>query len=118
MKKHLLAAIFAPLLGICGGAEPDFHAGVCTHFAQNKGDAAANLDLVAQAGITSIRDEVSWAMTERKKGELKVPGFFADYLEEAARRDIRPLVILNYGNRFYDKGNYPVTPESIEGYKR
>ena len=32
--------------------------------------------------------------------------------------DIRPLVILNYGNRFYDKGNYPVTPESIEGYKR
>ena len=98
--------------------EPDFYVGVCTHFSQNKGVPAQNLDLIEQAGITAIRDEVSWRKVEREKGRLVVPDYFGNYLDEAVKRGIQPLVILDYGNPFYDGGSYPVSEEAVEGFAR
>lgn len=119
MKRHLLAG-FAALLfaGLCPAETPEFYAGACTHFAQNKGVPVLNLDLVREAGIASIRDEVSWSNVEQRKGELKVPDSFGHYLDEAVKRNIRPLIILDYANRFYDNGGYPTSPEAVEGFTR
>lgn len=118
MKKLLLTGFSAALFALCGAESPEFYVGVCTHFAQNKGNPELNLDLASQAGIVSIRDEVGWASVEQRKGELKIPGYFNRYLDEAVRRNLRPLVVLDYGNRFYDGGGYPSSPEAIEGFAR
>ena len=107
------------LLALTGWAEePEFYVGACTHFAQNKGVPSQNLDMAAQAGIVSIRDEVSWSGVEREKGKLVIPDSFGKYLDEAVKRGIRPLIILDYGNRFYDGGSYPVSDEAVEGFAR
>ncbi len=118
MKKALLTGFLLLLAAASRAEAPEFYLGVCTHFAQNKGDAASNLDLAAQAGVTSIRDEVSWSSVEKEKGVLKIPDSFGVYLDEAVKRGIRPLILLNYSNPFYDKGNYPVSPEAVEGFAR
>lgn len=117
--KHFFTILGCLLLALAGGAEePEFYVGVCTHFAQNKGTPSQNLEMAARAGIVSIRDEVYWQRVERQKGKLVIPDYFGKYLDEAVKRGIRPLIILDYGNRFYDGGNYPASDEAIEGFTR
>lgn len=118
MNRSLIVAFAVLLSGICLAETPEFYAGATTHFAQNKGVPEQNLDLAAQAGMSSIRDEVAWSGVEQRKGELKIPDSFGKYLDESVKRGIHPLVILDYGNRFYDGGNYPASAEAIEGYTR
>lgn len=118
MKRTGIIFCLILLFSLCGAREPEFYVGVCTHFAQNKGTPAQNLDMIAQAEIAAIRDEVAWSGVERVKGKLVIPDSFGRYLDEAAKRGIRPLVILDYGNRFYDGGNYPSSDEAIEGFTR
>ena len=117
--KHFFTILGCLLLALAGGAEePEFYVGVCTHFAQNKGTPSQNLEMAARAGIVSIRDEVYWQRVERQKGKLVIPDYFGKYLDEAVKRGIRPLIILDYGNRFYDGGNYPASDEALEGFAR
>lgn len=99
-------------------AHPSFLVGTTTHFIQGKGEVQRNLFLAAQAGLNSIRDEVSWATVERRKGVLQVPAIFDSYVNEARKHGISPLITLDYSNPHYDNGNYPVTPETIEGFTR
>lgn len=117
--KHFFTILGGLLLALAGGAEePEFYVGACTHFAQNKGTPSQNLEMAAHAGIVSIRDEVSWQRVERQKGKLVIPDYFGKYLDEAVKRGIRPLIIFDYGNRFYDGGNYPASDEALEGFAR
>ncbi len=95
-----------------------FLVGATTHFIQGKGEVPRNLSLAAQAGLNSIRDEVSWATVERRKGVLQVPKVFDSYVNEARKHGISPLITLDYGNPLYDDGNYPVTQETMEGFTR
>ncbi len=118
MNRSLIAAFTLLLSGICLAETPEFYMGTTTHFGQNKGVPGQNLDMARQAGIISIRDEVSWRSVEQRKGELKIPDSFGKYLDEAVKRGIQPLIILDYGNRFYDEGSYPASDEAIEGYAR
>jgi len=95
-----------------------FVVGACTHFSQNKGDLELNLERLRQAGIDSIRDELGWSSVERSKGRLAVPPGRDAYLHRAAALGIEPLLILDYGNRFYDGGRHPRSDEAIEGFCR
>ena len=63
---------FAVLLKAVEPVKPSaFAVGVCTHFSQGKGLLGANLGLMRQAGIGSLRDEVYWSGIEREKGRLE-----------------------------------------------
>lgn len=95
-----------------------FIVGVCTHFSQKKGMLQENLDLVAAAGIASIRDEVTWNSVEMEKGVFSIPPRIEAYVNAALERGIEPLLVLGYGNRFYQGGRKPTEPESIEGFVR
>jgi hypothetical protein len=92
--------------------------GVCTHFAQGKGHLPANLHLMKAAGVGSIRDEVSWSKVEREKGVLRMPPEWDRYVAEALESGIAPMLILDYGNRFYDGGNKPRSEEGISAFVR
>jgi hypothetical protein len=98
--------------------EKPFTVGVCTHFSQGKGILERNIESVQQAGIASIRDEVSWGAIEREKGKLGMPAQFDTYVRKAAGQGLNVLLILDYANGFYDDGDRPRSPEAIEGFCR
>ena len=79
------------------GAGPvDF--GVCTHFGHGKGSAPYSLDLIRLAGFTSIRDEIFWDSVEKKIGTFYFDPKYDKYVNAAVERDIRVLMLLDYGN--------------------
>lgn len=90
--------------------------GVCTHFSQKKGDITKNFQLMKNSGVKWIRDEYGWGTVEATKGTYTFPPELDAYVDEALRNGIKPLIILDYGNRNYDGGNAPYTDEGRKGY--
>lgn len=72
--------------------------GVCVHFS---GRCEKPIRLMREAGIRHLRDEISWAWVERKKGKLKIPEDREAWVEEVSKQGIKILLILNYGNALY-----------------
>ncbi len=95
-----------------------FQVGACTHFSQGKGILESNLDSLKSAGISAIRDEVGWGAVEAQKDRLQMPERYDTYVRRAAARGLNVLLILDYGNRFYDDADRPQSPEAIEGFCR
>ena len=92
--------------------------GVGTHLSGGKRDIISRLDLLQAAGVKSIRDDAAWALVEQKKGELKIPAHWDVLVDEAARRGIEVLWILDYGNRFYDGGGKPFSDDGRNAFAR
>ena len=119
----LVALCVGSAFGVQGGAASEsqarpFTVGACTHFSQGKGILDLNLDRIKRAGIASIRDEVGWGAVEREKGKLAMPEQFDTYVRRAAAQGVNVLLILDYGNRFYDDGDRPRSAEALEGFCR
>lgn len=124
---RLLPLILALVLGSTNVAcqsdslspgKPSFTLGVCTHFVQRKGLLEENLRLIRAAGFTSIRDEVPWAVVEVVQGSYQVPERVDAYVDAALAAGLQPVLVLDYGNRYYEKGMKPKAPESVDGFVR
>lgn len=72
--------------------------GTCTHFGHFKGSVPYGLDLIRLAGFSSIRDEIFWDRIEQKPGVFSFDPRYDRYVDAAVERDIRVLMILDYGN--------------------
>ncbi len=76
------------------------------------------LELLKKIGIGSIRDDISWGRVEKEKGVIK-PFPEYDITADAVKRlGTEPLLILNYGNGFYDNGKNPHSDEAISAFAR
>ncbi len=111
----LLTLAAAPLLGagLPSPTVPD-GLGVNIHFT---GAPAKDLDMLAAAGFRFIRMDFPWAGVEREKGVYD----FAPYDEltaALAARGIRPLYILDYGNKLYESANSVVTEPGRQAFAR
>lgn len=95
-----------------------FEIGVCTHFSQGKGLLPANLGLIQQSGATTLRDEVGWNRIESIKGVYKMPEEWDEFVRRAVVMHVEPLLILDYGNRFYDGGDKPRSRDAVEAFAR
>jgi hypothetical protein len=87
----------------------------------NRNELAATESALKDGGFTSFRDEVFWHRLEVKKGVLAYPDSLRDLdqlVTSCVARGMRPLIILNYGNRFYDDGGLLSSPEGIAAYAR
>ena len=96
---------------------PNTFVGLCSHYGQ-RAYPLASMDLLVRLGITEIRDEISWGNVEREKDQLALPDFAQTYIARAHQLGIRPLIIFDYANRFYDGGGYPLSDEAVAGYVR
>lgn len=88
--------------------------GVNIHFT---GAPAKDLDMLAAGGFRFIRMDFPWAGVEREKGVYD----FAPYDEltaALAARGIRPLYILDYGNKLYESANSVVTEPGRQAFAR
>jgi len=79
---------------------------------------ARQLSLIGEAGANSVRDDVHWSHVEPQKGHLIIPRGVDDLVNQALKANVQPLLILDYGNSFYDSGNKPVTPEALSAFAR
>lgn len=90
--------------------------GVCTHFGQFKHKVPETLELIRCMGAAWIRDEIYWSNVEREKGKFEFPEYYDTYIKAAGNLGIRPLIIFNYANRYYDKGLAPHTEEGRKAF--
>jgi hypothetical protein len=110
---------FFPCAALPGGAEParsDFF-GVCSHYGQDA-YPLETMELLRSYGIDQFRDEVLWTCCEEEKERVVVPRFCRNYLQRAADLKLRPLIIFDYNNRFYDHGGFPNSPVAIGAFAR
>jgi hypothetical protein len=117
--KAVLGLLLAGLL--CSREAAAFQFGVCVHLAMARSDATTVLRLVEEGGFNSIRDDAYWSGVERAQGVLEFPARYAESkraMQMLTQRGHSPLVILAYGNNFYDGGGFPVSPAGIAAYSR
>jgi polysaccharide biosynthesis protein PslG len=120
VRPMLLALIAAGCMQPAGAASP-FQVGVGIHVGQNKNALEATDAALAEGGFTSFRDEVFWHRLETKQGVLAFPESLRDLddlVTRSVKRGVRPLLILNYGNRFYDGGGLLTSDAGIAAYSR
>jgi hypothetical protein len=87
--------------------------GVNIHFTGDQRD----LDLIAQGGFKMIRMDFGWQAVEREKGVYNFDRSGYDALTQGClKRGIRPLYILDYSNRLYEKGRAVETEEGRKAY--
>lgn len=99
-----------------GGEVSDEIVGMCTHFSQDKGDVDLSVDLLKNSGVKWIRDECHWGNVEKEKGVYVIPEKNNNYVNKALESGIQTLIVLDYGNSFYDGGNAPYTAEGREAF--
>jgi len=103
------------------GGATGFHMGAGLHFGRwGRFDQVLEeaLEQVEQAGATSFRDDFSWDKVELEKGVLLVPPDRDRYVRRAAALGLEPILILGYGNPFYDNFDRPTSEEAIEAFVR
>jgi hypothetical protein len=98
-------------------SEPAIY-GVQTHFALNRGVPDADLSKISGGNIASIRDEVYWSQVEVEKGVYTMPDYVPQALDLAISKGLKPLIILDYGNQFYDGGGMPISDEAQAAFVR
>ncbi|UCE46477.1 MAG: cellulase family glycosylhydrolase [Phycisphaerales bacterium] len=87
--------------------------GINIHFRGQPRD----LDMIADAGFKLIRMDLTWAMVEQDKGIYVFKKLGYDSLTEGcAKRGIRLLYILDYGNTLYEKGRSVRTQAGREAF--
>lgn len=91
-----------------------------THFGQFRPGMDHLLDLIKGAGATWIRDEVYWSEIEKKKGVFEFPPQYDRYLKTARARDMRVLLILDFGNGLYSRSEKgaPATDAERDAFAR
>ena len=93
--------------------------GIGTHFQSYSSTPETYISLIKELGFTSFRDDYPWSKTEGSEGVYSVSKFLkkTDYaLLNADRDGLNPLVILDYGNKLYNKGGYPTTERDIQAF--
>jgi hypothetical protein len=112
----LMLVSFAP--GPAHAEDAGFIAGVDTHFAQAPETDLQGMRLLRSSAFTSLRDEVYWANVETLPGYLAVPLHWTQYIEDAHAQGVRPLLVLDYGNKLYDHGDKPRSAAAVAAFAR
>lgn len=78
----------------------------------------AELDAAVGLGFDSIRTDAQWKYVEKTRGVLTIPASWDSFVEMAIQRGLKPILILDYGNQFYDGADKPRSAEAIAAYAR
>lgn len=94
--------------------------GVGTHFGHNKANLTVTKDFLTASGIQSIRDDVSWGMSEDAKGVLAVRDGTIKLRQAIGQLPTmtKPVYVFGYGNNLYDGGGLAKSPAALAAYAR
>lgn len=118
-----ITTLLVPASACAGSSYYDhpFVMGVGVHSGQGRAPFSKGAPVLSYAGASSTRQEASWSRIELTKGELKYPANLKDvedYVDDAVKRGGQPLLVLDYGNKYYDGGDGVFSEEGIEGFAR
>jgi endo-1,4-beta-mannosidase len=68
--------------------------------------------------LNTVREDLPWKEVEREKGTLVVPPAFDTIVNRIISNGLLPLIVLDYGNPFYDHGDKPISDEAVTAYAR
>jgi hypothetical protein len=115
--SRLLTVLVISLLMSCMAAADDrFIIGVDTHLMNKSSSSAKALQLLEEAGVDSVRDDAYWSTAEPRRGLLRIDPAWQAYLSKAQEHRLRPLLVLGYGNTYYDNYAKPRYPQVKEGF--
>jgi hypothetical protein len=77
---------------------------------------AAQIKLVGEAGLDSVRFDMPWKYVEKQRGQYAIPGDLEHYVDLVNKRGIQPVLILDYGNPLYDGGDKPRSRDAIQAF--
>lgn len=95
--------------------------GACIHLALGRSSANTVLRHVDALGFTSFRDDVYWNNLELSQGKFQMSPKYEQLglaIEGMEKRGKSPLLILSFGNKLYDNGGQPTSPEGIKAFAR
>ncbi len=72
---------------------------------------------LAASGVRWVRMDILWADTERTRGQYDFSAYDR-FLAALEPYHIRPILILDYGNKLYDQGLAPYTPSGRAAFAR
>jgi len=107
-----------------GSAQDSFKIGVNENVGPTgagKGNSEQLHEMYRSLGLNSVRTGILWDQLERQKGQLVIDRSLAgmdNFLLQARSKGIEPLVGLGYGNKLYDAGAFPKSPEAQDGFIR
>jgi hypothetical protein len=90
--------------------------GVNVHSFNSPEQHNRDFGLMQSMGFNTVRVEALWTQAETTKGVLTLPPAWNTFINRAVAANIQPVVILDYGNPFYDNGNKPISDAAIQGY--
>jgi len=120
----LIGFILASVLAACGSNDSGQQSttlrqtvGVNTHYASGGTVDGEGLHRLAEAGVSFIRNDLTWASVEKQRGEYDFVGSgFDELVETAEAAGLRLLFILGYGNRLYGDGSAVVDEEGRRAF--
>lgn len=74
--------------------------------------------LLSSMNVQSVRWDAPWKEVETQKGKLVVPRSWDNVVGRLNSMGIGNHIILDYGNKFYDNGDKPLSEDAIAGYLR
>ena len=87
------------------------HMGVCTHFVRKRGmehwDPETFMPMAADLGVGWIRDEVLWSQIEPTPGNYVIPDRALEWIDLAAKYNLKVCLTLAGGNWKYDDAYDP-----------
>lgn len=111
----------AALAMVTAAQAQEIEFGACVHLALNRSNAAAVTAALQKGGFDSFRDDVFWSAIENQPATLNFPTNFEQLDRAVATMHAsggRPLLILDYGNKFYDNGGLVISPQATEAFER
>jgi polysaccharide biosynthesis protein PslG len=117
-KRASVAIGFCLFVAATLHAQTSFVVGICVHTPNDPSMLPRQLSVVGDAGANSLRDDISWGHVEIQEGRFAVPVELDDLVNQAVKANVQPLLILDYGNRFYDRGEKPTSPRALSGFAR
>jgi hypothetical protein len=99
--------------------DTDFQVGIGVHlYGMDRPEIIRQLNLAAAAGFNAIRMDVPWRVVEKRAGSYKIPALWDFIVDSAKIRGIDVLMILDYGNPLYNRGDKPVTPSAVAAFAK
>lgn len=95
--------------------------GIGAHFGQAKANEQLFFQWITQSPFQTFRDEIYWGDVETAPDTFKPSKRALNTLQiltTASELGLEPLMILDYGNRFYDNGSQPFTDAGRAAFGR
>ncbi|SHM93476.1 hypothetical protein SAMN05216593_104435 [Pseudomonas asturiensis] len=118
-RRRLTVFLLGLLTSLAAWGEDPFIIGVDTQLINDEDAAPQALDLLERAGVNSVRDSAYWTHVEPRRGFLRIDPAWHAYLRSAQKHRLRPLLVLGYGNPFYEnhaKPRHPAVRQAFGNY--